>query len=336
VMKPEISPKTSTASSSTDEERLRRVRRRHLPSLGSFATFEVVAKHLSFTLAAKELNVTQAAVSQHVRNLEKSLGRALFVRKHKSLDLTSEGARVLEAVTRGLDIISAASVELEKLPGEDIITVSATTGVAAHWLKPLADKFREKYPRIKFVIFSSDEDDTLRNFYGVDISIICGSERCAPGEEIYYLFPEIVRPVCSPSYLEKFGPFSDVKSLTNANLLHLHDTHWRADAIGWLPLTWKTWFEANGVDYFFKGGTLETNSYPLLIDAAIAGEGVILGWQHMVQHHLNAERLVLLSDSSFRTERINYLKIGEHSKSRQSVIRFGDFLRSECKKLEKW
>lgn len=82
------------------------VRRRHLPSLGTLATFEVAAKHLSFTLAARELNITQGAVSQQMRLLEKALEIDLFLRKHNALELTPAGSDLFGAVAAGLDRIS--------------------------------------------------------------------------------------------------------------------------------------------------------------------------------------------------------------------------------------
>ena len=86
---------------------MRPVRRRHLPSLGALATFEVAAKHLSFTTAAKELNITQGAVSQQIRLLERALEVPLFVRLHNALELTPAGSELFAAVAEGLDAISA-------------------------------------------------------------------------------------------------------------------------------------------------------------------------------------------------------------------------------------
>jgi len=88
------------------------IKRRYLPSLGSFATFEIAAKHLSFTVAANELNVTQAAISQQIRGLEKALGVTLFMRRRNTLDLSQEGYRLFAAVSKGLDAICDAIDEI--------------------------------------------------------------------------------------------------------------------------------------------------------------------------------------------------------------------------------
>lgn len=310
--------------------------RRYLPSIGSFATFEVAAKHLSFTVASKELNVTQAAVSQHIRNLEKALERSLFVRKHNTLELTSDGARLLSAVSKGLDCISNAITTLEDPSEERVVTISATTAAACYWLSPLIDQFQSEYANIQFIVLASDEDDALRNFSDVDISLICGNERCDVGEELHYLFPEIVRPLCSPGYLDKHGPFDHPETLQNANLLHLHEKHWSSDAIGWKPLTWTNWFTANDLEYEERHGSITSNSYPMLLNAAVEGKGVILGWQHIVQQHIRSGLLVVANESSLRVERGNFLKVNQDSTSKPHVMRFHEFILKACESVELW
>ncbi|MFV0444318.1 MAG: LysR family transcriptional regulator, partial [Planctomycetaceae bacterium] len=120
--------------------------------------FEVAAKHLSFTLAATELNVSQAAISQQIRNLEKALNVPLFLRKHNDLERTSAGVTLLRSVSRGLD-------------SSGVITCSGTNAVALYWFKPHIDRFRARHPEIRFALLSSDEDDSFRNHSNVDLSL---------------------------------------------------------------------------------------------------------------------------------------------------------------------
>ncbi|MES2969897.1 MAG: LysR substrate-binding domain-containing protein, partial [Pseudomonadota bacterium] len=84
----------------------------------------------------------------------------------------------------------------------ETVTVSATDGMAVYWLKPLMETFRANHPSVGFVILGSDEDDTLRNYSGVDIARLCGNERIEVGEELHFLCPEAAHPVCSPDYLD--------------------------------------------------------------------------------------------------------------------------------------
>ncbi|ACL58145.1 LysR substrate-binding domain-containing protein [Methylobacterium nodulans] len=302
------------------------LKRRYLPSLGSFAAFEVAAKHLSFTLAGNELNVTQAAISQQIRGLEKSLGATLFVRKHNSLELTSNGQQLLSAVSDGLDIICHAINGLNASSGPPVITCSGTLAAIACWLKPFVDRFRSERSDVRFVLLASDEDDTLRNFDEVDLSFIFGNERCEVGECLYYLFPEVVQPVCSPAYLERHGPFPDAQSLGRADLLELHRKHWTAEAIGWHPITWASWFHANGLDMPHFSPIMTSNNYPLLLNAAVKGEGVVLGWRHLVRSLVDEGALCVLFDAPLRVDRGYYLKVNRASLDKPHVQEFIDFV----------
>ncbi|MBI1218604.1 MAG: LysR family transcriptional regulator [Rhodobacteraceae bacterium] len=305
---------------------MRPIRRRHLPSLGALATFEVAAKHLSFTLAAKELNITQGAVSQQIRLLETALEVPLFIRMHNALELTTAGTDLFEAVAAGLDTISGGVGLLRPDLQPQTITISATDGMAAFWLKPLIDTFRAEHPSTGFVVLASDEDGTLRNYSGVDIALLCGNERSEVGEELHFLFPEAAQPVCSPGYLAAHGPFETVQSLNRANLLHLHERHWSANAIGWQPLGWEEWFRAQGARWERGPSSLSTNKVALLIGAALAGEGVMLGWHHMVRQFLEDGRLMVAHPAPVTAGRGNFLRCQTASLQRPTVARFVDHL----------
>lgn len=304
-------------------------KRRYLPSLGAFATFEVAAKHLSFTLAGNELNVTQAAISQQIRGLEKSLGTSLFVRKHNGLELTAAGRTILSAVSSGLDHLCEAIDSLSHPEASPLITCSGTNAAVTYWLKPQVDRFRAAHPEAKFVLLASDEDDTLRNFDEVDISLICGNERCDVGETLHYLFPEIVEPVCSPEYLLRCGPFPDPASLVDAELLTLHPKHWSSEAIGWFPITWNDWFSAHGVDGTTQEPRLASNSYPLLVEAAIAGQGFVLGWHHLVKSFVADSKLCAPFDAPLRVDRGYYLKVNKASRDKPLVQEFINLVLTE-------
>lgn len=307
------------------------IKRRYLPSLGSFATFEVAAKHLSFTLAARELNVTQGAVSQQIRLLERALETALFVRKHNALELTPEGASLFSAVTAGLDTISAAVSVLAGDEGPQVVTISATDAMALFWLQPMIDSFRAGHPEIGFVVLASDADDTLRNYADVDIAILCGNERCEVGEELHFMFQEIAQPVCSPAFLAEHGPFDDAGSLNGVNLLHLHDRHWSADAIGWQPLGWAEWFRAQGAEWGKAPSSLSTNKVSLLMQAALAGEGVMLGWHHMVRDAVAQGSLVFAHPAPITAGRGNFLNCKKKSLKRPCVSGFVAHVLAELK-----
>jgi DNA-binding transcriptional LysR family regulator len=238
---------------------------------------------------------------------------------------------LFQAVAAGLDTISAGVGLLQPETQPETVTISATNGMAAYWLKPLVDSFRKDHPTVGFVILASDEDGTMRNYSGVDLSLLCGNERSEVGEELHFLFPEAAQPVCAPDYLAAHGPFFDASSLNAANLLHLHERHWSADAIGWQPLGWEEWFRAQGSRWERGPSSLSTNKVALLIEAALAGEGVMLGWQHMVVRYLAEGRLVLAHAAPVTAGRGNFLRCQTAALQRPAVARFVDHLLQSAK-----
>lgn len=298
------------------------VRRRHMPSLGAFATFEVAAKHLSFTLAGKELNVTQGAISQQIRQLETALDTQLFVRKHNALELTDAGRLLLGSVTQGLDTISASVKAITGAEDPKHVTISATDAMARHWLAPRIRAFRERYPDVGFTVLASDSDDTFRNYAQTDMSLLCGNERSEAGEEMHFLFSEVAQPVCAPSFLAAHGPFRAPEQLNAVNLLHLHESHWSADAIGWHPLGWSEWFKAQGAQLQQAPSSLSTNKVSLLLEACLAGDGVMLGFPHLLERHLKDGSLIIAHGGTVSAGRGNFLVCRQSALRRPEVALF--------------
>lgn len=301
-------------------------KRRHLPSLGSFATFEVAAKHLSFTLAASELNVTQAAISQQIRGLEKALDRQLFLRKHNSIELTFEGQILLEAVTQGLDRLSEAIFRIGQSSGSQTITIAGTYAGMSNFIKPITDAFRGMNPGVGFTLLASDENDRLQDFEEVDLAVVCGNERSEVGPNLIPLFAEVVEPVCSPAYLAAHGPFAAPEDLARADLMELHRMHWSSDAIAWYPLTWRDWFRMYAPQVEEIPQHFVSNSYGLLVDAAEEGHGVILGWRHLVHQAMSQGRLVRIFEKPLNAGRTYYLKLNPRTGDSPNVRAFVGYL----------
>lgn len=305
---------------------MRPVHRRHLPSLGALATFEVAARHLSFTQAARELNVTQGAVSQQIRLLEQALSVPLFLRKHNALELTAAGSALLASVAAGLDAISAGVGQI--LPGSapQRVTITATDALAAYWLKPLIDRFRADHPEVGFVVLASDDDPALSRNSGVDIALLCGNERFELGDALHLMYPEVAQPVCSPAYLAAHGPFDDAAALARTTLLHLHERHWSSGAIQWHPLGWDEWFATQGVEGRGAPFGFSTNKVTLLTEAALAGEGVMLGIHNLVRGHVARGELVYAHPACITSGRANFMRVTPAALSRPAVARFVDHL----------
>lgn len=300
--------------------------RRQLPSLGALAIFEVAAKHLSFTLAARELNITQGAVSQQVRLLEDTLETKLFLRKHNALELTSDGIDLFAAVSAGLDRISAGVGLLRPKAAPPVVTISATDALAALWLMPLIDSFTIEYPEACFTILASDEDDALSRNSEVDIALLCGNERFDIGDTLHLMYPEVAQPVCSPAFLAEHGPFPDAQSLMDAGLLHLHERHWSAGAVQWHPLGWEEWFAAQGVVWNRAPPRLSTNKVVLLTEAAVAGKGIMLGIHNLVRGHILSGELVFAHPAEIASGRANFMRVNTASRHRPLVARFVEHL----------
>lgn len=307
------------------------IHRRNLPSLGALATFDVAAKHLSFTLAARELNITQGAVSQQIRLLERALEVDLFIRRHNALDLTTAGAELHAAVAAGLDRIDAGLGRMRPAADLQAVTISATDALAALWLKPLIDRFRADNPEACFTVLASDEDAALSQHAEVDIALLCGNERFNIGDELHLMYPEVAQPVCSPGFLAAHGPFADAADLAGARLLHLHDRHWSAGAVQWHPLGWEEWFAAQNVPYRRAPSVLSTNKVVLLTEAALAGEGVMLGIHNLVRGHIRSGRLVFAHPGQIASGRANFMRINPIARQRPMVARFADHLLNDLR-----
>ena len=125
-----------------------------LPPLAWFRAFECAARHLSFTLAAQELNLTQSAISQHIRSLEHRFGCALFIRKHRGIALTDQGRRLLPEVANAINILRSASETLETPADKRLLTISVSTSLAQWYLAPKLKYFAEDHANLGLRIIS--------------------------------------------------------------------------------------------------------------------------------------------------------------------------------------
>ncbi|MDX1514041.1 MAG: transcriptional regulator GcvA, partial [Gammaproteobacteria bacterium] len=208
---------------------------RKLPPLNALRAFEAAARHLSFTRAAEELHVTQAAVSHQVKSLEEYLGIKLFRRFNRSLLLTDEGQAYLPTMTKAFDLMSDATSRLVKKDPAGPLTVSVLPSFAARWLVPRLGRFRRAHPEIDLRI---DPATQLVDFGrgDVDVGIRYGRGEY-PGLRSDRLMEEDIFPVCSPALLDGEHPLKDPEDLAHHTLLH-DDGHG----------DWRTWLLAAGVD----------------------------------------------------------------------------------------
>ncbi|WP_322021609.1 MULTISPECIES: transcriptional regulator GcvA [unclassified Burkholderia] len=273
-------------------------RTKHLPPLSYLAAFEAAARHENFTSAAEELCVTQSAVSRQIRLLEETLGCALFIRSHKAVALTDAGRKFQRTVNAAFELLAAAAYDLRVQAGSSTVTVSTDLAFASHWLIPRLPKFRSEHPEIVIHVDASDED-TKQIRKGADLAIQFG-DGYWPACNSRFLLEEEIFPVCAPAYLARLGPTERPEDLLRATLIHLETRHW-----DWMD--WATWFGHNDIVLTEQRQDLYINNYPAVLQAAMGGQGVAMGWRYLADDMLASGVLVRPVETSVRTGRGFYL-----------------------------
>lgn len=271
-----------------------------LPPLQVLVYFEAAARHLNFTAAAQELGASQPAVSQRISQLESDLGVPLFKRGHRGVELTADGVHLFEVVHAGLQGIGEALARIRERQSGHVLTIATDFAFAAYWLMPRLAALRTVWPELDARIVTSQNEIDVRGD-AVDLAIAFGAGRWT-GCEAERLFPEVVVPVCSPAFLAKHSGISDdPKNLLELPLLHLESSR----PARWA--TWHDWFAAQGLNLKVDWHGLTLNNHTLVLQAAMAGQGVALAWRPLVDELLRSGQLVVPVDRPLHTERGYFL-----------------------------
>ena len=297
--------------------------RRKLPAINGLVTFEAAARYLSFTLAAEELCVTQAAVSRQIKRLEGQLGCQLFFRVRRHLKLSIEGERLFQAATMGLGHIGTVCDDIRRATTLEQVTVAATHAFSSFWLMPRIRTFQQQYPDIKVHVVATDNAQEQRS-EKVDLALTCGDSDLR-GHEKHYLFAERAYPVCSPSYLGAHTCPEMPEQLLQHRLLHMDEQVW--ENLGWDPIDWAAWLQHFNVDIAeLKPSGLTFNNYYMLIQAVLEGEGIGLGFEHSIGDLVAKDKLVILTDRFWDTGRGYYLAIKSNKTDDPQVRALGEWL----------
>lgn len=254
-----------------------------LPSLNGLRAFEAAARHLSFTLAAAELNVTQTAISHQIRRLEEELGIRLFIRQNRALALTPEARDYLPGVRAAFNDLRLATDRLLRKDDDKVLTVSTLASLAAKWLLPRLTDFQEQHPGIDVRITTST---SLVDFQrdNVDAAIRYGRGQW-PGLRADWLMADELFPVCSPSLLRGDKPLRRPEDLRNHALLHTSNTN--SD-------DWRLWLTAAGLPAdIARHPGITFDMIFMTIQAAIDGIGVAMGRTSYVRDDIAKGRLVV-------------------------------------------
>lgn len=254
--------------------------------------FEVSARLLSFTRAAQELGVSQPAVSLAVRQLEQAIGQTLFQRGHRQIKLTTAGERFYGEVSIGLGRILNAAEELKNVTPPAQVTLSVSTAFANYWMMPRLSALHRNHPEIDLRLQVVDKDIDLEN-ENVSLGIRRGTGNWS-GYQCACIAVENLVPVASAAYLASQDMPATVEDLYKLHLIHLEEPYRPRP-------TWQDWFRYFSVDFIDQGEGLRLNDYALVIQAAMSGEGVAMGWRHIVDPLINRGLLVQVLPLSWLT-----------------------------------
>jgi len=290
---------------------------RRLPPLTALPSFEAAARHLSFSRAADELHVTHGAVSRAVRGLEDHLGVQLMVRAGRTVRLTPVGASLAAEVRDALERLAAATLAATGQTS-GVVSVSTIDSFAARWLMPRLSRFRLLHGEVDVRVAITER---LADFVsdGIDIAIRCGGGQYR-GFAAELLMKEDHSPVCSPKLLRGCHPLRTPADLARHTLLHDVFT---AD--------WAIWLQSAGISDVdpHRGPTFLSSDHA--IQAAIRGEGVVLGRSALIADDLAAERLVRPFELSLPADFAYYLVYPERALRRPSVKAFRDWIVAEAR-----
>jgi LysR family glycine cleavage system transcriptional activator len=298
---------------------------RKIPPLNAIRAFEAAARHLSFTHAANELNVTQAAISHQVKALEQWLGLPLFRRLSRAVSLTEEGAAYLPAASQALDGLAGATARLMRAGDARSLTVTTLDSFAAQWLMPRLKGFRARHPEIDVRILPSDAPVDF-NLHEVDMAVRYGAGKW-PGLIATQLMTEEIFPVCSPALLRGPHPLRTPDDLRHHTLLHDDMSFEQGD------VDWRTWLRTVGADSAIDSerGPFFGHSY-LVVQAAIDAQGVALGRGVLVADALADGRLVRPFEvMGLQMEYAYYIAYPEGAIQRPAIAAFSTWLLEEAR-----
>lgn len=290
-------------------------------SLDLLRAFEAAARQRSFTAAAVELGTTQPAISQQIKRLEEQLATRLFDRIYRGIELTEAGIVLFEQVQLGLQNIDAGLAAISAQDQHEVLQVATDFAFAAYWLMPRLHRFHAANPNVDVSLVTSERSHNMLRS-DIDIAVLFGDGRFKQGES-HWLFSEEVFPVCSPLLLKDRALPLPVPSLLELPLLHLRGEN----SSNWFD--WSGVFRELGITSAPAPGQLRFDNYTLLIQAAIGGQGVAIGWRHLVDNLL-AEGLLCRPIAAAVISRLGYYVVLPQRKRRGELIqRFVDWLMQE-------
>lgn len=284
-----------------------------LPSLNGLRAFETVARHMSFTKAAEELNVTQTAVSHQIRRLEAELGVPLFLRLNDGLALSEDGHTYLPGVRAAFQELRYSTEQLLESRDKSVLTISTLVSVASKWLLPRLPSFQQAFPDMDVRISASTElVDFRKGAIDAAIRYGCGDWK---GLRIDFLMSDEIFPVCSPALAKTLRAPAD---LANHTLLQVS---------GATAGDWSAWLRAAGQPpHLAEGPRLTFDLAMMAVQAAVDGQGVCIGRSTYVEDELRTGRLVVPFDLRLKDELGFYLVAPHETAQLKKIVAFRTWL----------
>lgn len=289
----------------------------HLPSLQTLRAFEAAGRLKSYSKAADELGLTHGAVSHRIRELEDRVGVTLFRRVGNTMQLTSEGQRLEAQVRQGLSLLEQA-FEPAQAPATKPrrhIVLTSVPSLASTWLFLRMAQYRSDFPDVDIELRVTEALNDYRK-EGIDLGVRLGAGGW-PGLHAVKLFDEALTPVCTPEYAEKLK-LKEPADLQRATLLRNP----------WTP--WSRWFRAVGLDWPEPASGPKFDDAPLLLRAALDGQGVALGRQWLAVDEVRAGRLVTPFEQAVRDDFAYWLVWPTGRGPTPEAARFRDWVQAQA------
>jgi DNA-binding transcriptional LysR family regulator len=296
--------------------------RRLIHSPHHLFVFEVCARLMSFTRAAEELGVSQPAVSLAIRQLEDAIGQKLFERLHRAISLTDAGERFYGEVSASFERLLRAARDVSRASEAERVTLSISTAFANYWVMPRLNRLHRSHPVIDLRLQVVDKDVDLEH-ENVSLGIRRGRGNW-PGYDSAAIAREELYAVASPAYLDANPRPKSVEDLLRHQFIHLEEPFRPRPK-------WRDWFESFGIDYVDSGEGLRLNDYALVIQAAMAGEGVAMGWRHVTEPLIAKRLLVPVLPQSWVTGEEFHLIWSDRAELSPSAAQVRDWIIEEAR-----
>ena len=280
---------------------------KHLPPLAYLRSFEAAARHQSFTRAADELNLTQAAVSNHVRALEDFIGRPLFLRAHRNLVLTEVGSAYLPALRQALAQLDSATEAILAVPRPQKVVVACPMSLAENWLPGRIAGFRRLHPEIDVVIHGTVWSDTSERIADLSICVFHDDQVTEPATK---LRDETLAMVCAPALLEGPEGLRGPQDVARFGLIHV---------LGRQEF-WPIFARTYGVTNLNLEGGLKTDATNVALELAAQGLGCAVTFRSLAETYIRRGLLVEPFPRAMKSPWNYYIQDGAAPQSRASRL----------------